>query len=71
METLLGAEMDAMHDYLETAYNDGANYVLHYVTAREVYNIVKAAEAGKQGNPAQWRDFILPPPGHQRAAAPA
>jgi hypothetical protein len=70
MDTLLGAEMDAMHDYLETTYNDGVNYVLHYVTAREVYNIVKAAEAGKQGNPAQWRDFILPPPDHQRSTAP-
>jgi hypothetical protein len=71
MDTLLGAEMDAMHDYLEAAYNDGVNYVLHYVTAREVYNIVKAAEAGKQGDPGQWRDFILPPPGHHRADAPS
>lgn len=66
MDTLLGPQMDAMHDYLEKAYNDGERYVLHYVTAREVYNIVKAAEAGKQGDPAQWRDFILPPPGHRR-----
>ena len=32
-------------------YNDGTNYVLHYVSAREVYNIVKAAEAGKSGDP--------------------
>jgi hypothetical protein len=69
MDTLLGAEMDAMHEYLETAYNDGVNYILHYVTAREVYNIVKAAEAGMDGNPGQWRDFILPPPAHQRADA--
>ncbi|MEO8011964.1 MAG: hypothetical protein ABI650_10000 [Dokdonella sp.] len=62
MDTLLGTPVDAMHDHLERAYNDGVNYVLHYVTAREVYNIVKAAEAGKSGNPDQWRDYILPPP---------
>lgn len=35
---------------------------LHYVTAREVYNLIKAAEAGKSGDPNQYRDFILPPP---------
>ena len=58
----LGAEADAMHSYLETAYNDGRDYVLHYVTAREMYNIVKAAEAGKSGNPAAYRDYELAPP---------
>lgn len=35
---------------------------LHYVTAREVYNLIKAAEAGKTGDPNQYRDFVLPPP---------
>jgi hypothetical protein len=40
-----------MHEHLESVYNDGKNYVLHYVTAREMYNIVKAAEAGKSGDP--------------------
>ena len=71
IDTLLGAGMDAMHDHLEKAYNDGKDYVLHYVTAREVYNIVKAAEAGKHGNPNDWRDYLLPPPPHRarRAAA--
>jgi hypothetical protein len=62
MDTLLGAPVDAMHDYLERAYNDGKRYVLHYVTAREVYNIVKAAEAGETGDPGQYRDYLLPPP---------
>ncbi|MGB0134616.1 hypothetical protein [Dokdonella sp.] len=68
MDTLLGAEMDAMHEHLETRYNDGENYVLHYVTAREVYNIIKAAEAGKHGDPAQYRDYILPAPLRSDAA---
>jgi hypothetical protein len=34
------------------------------VTAREMYNIVKAAEAGHSGDPARYRDFELPPPPH-------
>ncbi|KLD61917.1 hypothetical protein [Dyella japonica] len=72
METLLGAPMHAMHDHLEQAYNDGQRYVLHYVTSREMYNIIKAAEAGMQGNPARYRDFELPPPpGVTRWTSPA
>ena len=62
MDTLLGPPTDAMHAHLERVYNDGERHVLHYVSAREVYNIIKAAEAGKQGNPNEYRDFILPPP---------
>ena len=62
MDTLLGPKTDAMHAYLEDTYNDGVRHVLHYVTAREVYNIVKAAEAGKSGNPDQYRDYVLAPP---------
>jgi hypothetical protein len=62
MDTLLGPQMDAMHAYLEQTYNDGQRYMLHYVTARETYNIIKAAEAGHTGNPNNYRDFCLPPP---------
>lgn len=62
IDTLLGAPVDAMHDYLERTYNDGKRHVLHYVTARECYNIIKAAEAGEQGDPGQYRDYLLPPP---------
>jgi hypothetical protein len=62
MDTLLGDAADAMHTYLETRYNDGRDYVLHYVTSREVYNIIKAAESGRSGNPHDYRDFVLPPP---------
>jgi len=64
MDTLLGDAVHAMHAHLESKYNDGKRYILHYVTAREMYNIVKAAEAGKEGNPNQWRDFELPVPHH-------
>lgn len=61
-QVVLGPAVDAMHAYLEQHYNDGERYVLHYVTAREMFNIIKAAEAGLGGNPHQYRDFILAPP---------
>ncbi|TAL71406.1 MAG: hypothetical protein EPN56_10905 [Rhodanobacter sp.] len=67
MDTLLGEPAERMHAYLESAYNDGTRHVLHYVTTREMYNIIKAAEAGKAGNPNVYRDFELPRPS---AAAP-
>ena len=60
--TLLGKPCNDMFSYLETKYNDGVNYNLHYVTARETYNIIKAAEAGLEGNPNDYRDYLLKPP---------
>jgi hypothetical protein len=68
MDTLLGDAAHRMHRHLEHTYNDGKRYVLHYVTAREVYNIIKAAEAGLIGNPHDYRDYELPPPGTLVAA---
>jgi hypothetical protein len=38
---------------------------LHYVTAREAYNIVKAAEAGHSGNPNDYRDWKIPQPANR------
>ncbi len=62
MDALLGEPMDAMFHYLESRYNDGENHVLHYVSTREMYNIIKAAEAGEKGDPNDYRNYILPPP---------
>jgi len=56
-QQVLGAETDRMFSYLEARYNDGVRYKLHYVTAREAYNIVKAAEQGLSGDPGRYRDF--------------
>ena len=33
------------------------NFQFHYVTAREMYNLVRAAEAGWQGSVALARDY--------------
>lgn len=71
MDTLLGDPVDDMHTYLESRYNDGQRYVLHYVTAREMYNIAKAAEAGHIGNPSLFRDFHLAPPGARSTEHPS
>lgn len=59
MDTLLGDPVDDMFTYLGERYNDGENYRLHYVTTREMYNIAKAAEAGKDGDPNRYRDYEL------------
>ncbi|WP_432454617.1 MULTISPECIES: hypothetical protein [unclassified Agarivorans] len=69
MPTLLGQPFDEMCDYLEQEYNDGHNYVLHYVSAREMYNIAKAAEAGKTGDPHQYRDFLVAAPNYKTLAS--
>lgn len=58
-ECLLGEPVDKMHSYLGKKYNDGVNYMLHYVTSREMYNIIKAAEEGHRDNPDNFRDHIL------------
>ncbi len=60
--SLLGDGGLALHQHLTTRYNDGQRWVLHYVTAREMYNIAMAAMEGKDGDPGQYRDHALPPP---------
>ena len=62
MPALLGPAAEALYADLERRYNTGHGHVLHYVSAREMYNIVKAAEAGCSGNPNDYRDHVLPPP---------
>ena len=56
-ESVLGPETDRMFSRLEEKFNDGTKFKLHYVTAREAHNIVKAAEEGMSGDPGQFREF--------------
>jgi len=60
-EALLGEAAEEMYGSLEARYRDQSEYRLHYVTARELYNIIKAAEAGKTGDPSQYKNFSIPP----------
>lgn len=59
---LLGQAMCEAHKILQKEFNDGQNWQLHYVTAREMTNLVKAAEANLPGSPAQYRDYLVMPP---------
>ena len=62
MDAILGKPMQRTHEHLCARYNDGKRWMLHYVTAREMGNIVRAAEDGKEGNPAAYRDYEIAPP---------
>jgi len=61
-EAVLSDETSQMHRLLREHYNDGKRYRLHYVTAREAFNILKAAEDGKTGNAGNYRDYLIPHP---------
>jgi hypothetical protein len=62
VDTLLGKDMRAAYEYMQARYNDGKRWKLHYVSAREMYNIAKAAEAGERGDPHAFRDYEVPRP---------
>jgi len=60
--SLLGEPGRALHRVLTTRFNDGVRWKLHYVSAREMYNIALAAVDGRSGDPHTFRDFRLAPP---------
>jgi len=60
--SLLGDAGRRLHEYIGARYNDGRRWVLHYVTAREMYNIAMAAMEGASGDPCAHRDRVIPPP---------
>lgn len=68
IDTLLGKPMDQAFSHLESKYNDGKKWKLHYVSARETYNIIKAAEAGLDGDPNEYRDYRIPRPTYKKSA---
>ncbi len=61
LEETLGQNLDRALRYLEDRYNDGTRYVLHYVTAREAYNVARAAATNLQGDPRQYLDWMIKP----------
>jgi hypothetical protein len=60
--SVLGDSGMALHDTLSSRFNDGERWILHYATAREMFNIAVAAMDGKSGSPGRFRDYKLPPP---------
>jgi hypothetical protein len=59
--SLLGDGGSALHGALRDITRD-ASMQLHYVTARELFNVARAAMDGKSGNPNAYFDYLVPPP---------
>lgn len=50
--------LDFMYSHLETRYNTD-KCRLHYATARQMYNMIKAAEQGEADDPENYRDYLI------------
>jgi hypothetical protein len=61
MDEMLGPHFESALSELERHYNDGEQYVLHYVTAREAYNLAMAAATGATGDPSEYYDSEIKP----------
>ena len=64
-DALLGSAMREFHHAIQQEVRELGLH-LHYVTTREMVNIVRAAEDGVTGDPGCHRDYWLPPPQRQR-----
>jgi hypothetical protein len=56
---LLGEPMVRFHRSLRELATQNADFHYHYVTSREMFNLVRAAESGWKGSIADARDFQL------------
>lgn len=60
-KVMFSSVVDNMFSYLEKKYGQG-DYRLHYVTAREAYNLVRAAEDDMVGDPDNYLDYQIKKP---------
>jgi hypothetical protein len=60
-DAIVKKHLDGMLDTLEAICRE-RGITLHYMTAREAFNVVKAAEAGMTGDPEEYRDYEIPKP---------
>src|SRR5205807_716124 len=58
-DILLGEPMVRFHQALAHYAAEHPHFHFHYVSAREMYNLARAAEAGWKGSVAEARDFEL------------
>jgi hypothetical protein len=56
---VLGEPMVRFHEALAQRAASDANFRYHYVTAREMYNLARAAEAGWAGSVNDARDYEM------------
>ena len=59
IDALLGQPMVRFHEALAKRARANPRFHFHYVTAREMYNLAKAAEAGWTGTVAEALDYQL------------
>jgi hypothetical protein len=60
-KSLLGDGGQALHRALRAQVIDAGDS-LHYVTAREMFNVARAAMDGKTGDPSGYFDYVIKPP---------
>jgi hypothetical protein len=68
-KVMLGDPIVRFHESLAQRHNDGKRWKLHYVTAREMFNLARAAMDGKKGEPSDWFDYEVEPPERARKAS--
>ena len=68
-KVMLGDHIVHLHESLAHKHNDGKRWKLHYVTAREMFNVARAAMDGKKGEPSDWFDYEVKPPERARKAS--
>ena len=68
---LLGEPTVRFHEALARRAAEDPRFHVHYVTAREMYNLARAAEAGWKGSVADARDWDLVWRGHGAGRRPA
>lgn len=66
---MLGAPIEDLHSALLELSR--GRWRIHYVTAREMFNVVLAAMDGMDGSPARYFDYEIPPPERARIRAAA
>ena len=59
IDTMLGPPIAAMHEFLTTRLLKETGAALHYVTAREMVNVIHALEDGAETPPSDWFDYWL------------
>jgi hypothetical protein len=69
-DVLLGEPMARFHRDLARHAATTPGFLYHYVTARELFNLVKAAEAGWTGSVAGARDWLLRFPASEACQGP-
>jgi hypothetical protein len=62
---MLGEPMARLHEAL-AALGSQRRWRVHYVSAREMYNVARAAMDGRQGSPAEYFDYEIRPPERAR-----